>query len=155
MKDQNITCYCTKPWNCESNRDGFCAFYEMPCNTICIATGGGTPMTNRDASAALGCALQWNGSGQYDHDAAKEAVRVAQSALEKIPKMEDQIRELTKMIQQLERERDAAVEDMNHIVRANDCVVCDFCAAKVPEECSEYRCDNASFKWRGIQEERL
>ena len=86
-KTKPVTCFCTKPWNCGYNEDGWCDFHNTSCNQICIAYGGGVPMTNRDASAALGCALQWNGSGQYDHDAAKEAVRVAQIALDLADRM--------------------------------------------------------------------
>ena len=87
MSDRKNTCYCTKPWNCESNRDGYCTFYELQCNEICIGAGGGTPMTNRQASAALGCAVQWNGSGQYGRLETDEAVRIAQTALDLADRM--------------------------------------------------------------------
>lgn len=159
-KTKPIPCFCTKPWNCGYNEDGRCDFYNESCDKICIAYGGGVPMTNRDASAALGCALQWNGSGQYDHDAAKEAVRVAQAALEKIPQMEDHFRELTKMHQQLERERDAAVEAAHGVCKAcihynghyppGDVMSC--CKF---EEClygmDEWDVED-HWQWRGVQE---
>ena len=41
-------------------------------------------MTIHSAICALGCATEWNGSGQYDHDQQREAVRMAQKALEQM-----------------------------------------------------------------------
>lgn len=36
-KSAFITCFCTKPWNCVWNKDGYCEMHECPCRDVCIA----------------------------------------------------------------------------------------------------------------------
>jgi len=57
-------------------------------------------------------------------------------------------------IQQLERERDAAVEDMTNIVMKYGEPYCEYCEGNDTHNCTG-RCwsFNEGFKWRGVQKE--
>lgn len=69
-----------------------------------------------------------------------------------IQQLENHIGELTEMVQQLERERDALMEDIKLAVRGLRCFTCFYDGNKshMCDDCDVHTyCD---WKWRGIQE---
>ena len=119
-------------------------------------------MSNRDASAALGCALQWNGSCQYGRLETDAAVKMAQDALRSVSGMEEQIRELTKTNRCLQAELEAAVKDLqrtsacfackNFKRNAGDCAGGCTCAHAIQmAELAGVEYTGPVFEWRGAQ----
>ena len=62
----------------------------------------------------------------------------------------DLIETLSAELEQVKRERDAALDDMDNIVMTLDGLACEWCGAKSPDDCGECRTRNEGFVWRGV-----
>lgn len=72
---------------------------------------------------------------------------------ERIRVLEDHFREVTKKVEQLQAERDAAVNDIYEMAGHVTCEVCDWCD-QTECECGCMESDTyEGFKWRGVQKE--
>ena len=69
---------------------------------------------------------------------------------ERIRGLEDHFREVTKMVEQLEAERDAAVDGL----KSNcTCPECKYFSDDIQEPCRGCKPTDSKFEWRGVQKE--
>ena len=69
---------------------------------------------------------------------------------ERIRGLEDHFREVTKMVEQLEAERDAAVTGL----KSNcTCPECKYFSDDIQEPCRGCKPTDSKFEWRGVQKE--
>lgn len=92
-----------------------------------------------------------------DCNAEDAMVQLAADALALIQQLEDHLLEATKKVEQLEAERDAAVEDLESYATLK-CFACKYYTTELTEApCNECKImgkgNHDMFEWRGVQKE--
>ena len=100
------------------------------------------------------------------HACNKKYIQLLEDGIDRVYKQVDALRGLPEKIQQLERERDAAVEqlkqvDVNSYFECNHCKYEELCDSPVwpcndcdSEECPCHTCtDGSNWQWRGVEVE--